>query len=94
MFKLDRPKSTFNFTLECSAALGMSNGAISKSQITASSILASYGPDMARLNSMSAWCAKAQSGQYIQVRCVFFKTWCLKLVLKNMIEIKSGDAKC
>lgn len=78
MFKLDRPKSTFNFPLECSAALGMSNGAIGKSQITASSMLASYGPDMARLNSMSAWCAKAQSGQYIQVRCVFFKTWCLK----------------
>ncbi|CAH3127383.1 unnamed protein product [Pocillopora meandrina] len=53
--------------LECSAALGMSIGAISKSQITASSMLASYGPDMARLNSMSAWCAKAQSGQYIQI---------------------------
>ncbi|XP_078378069.1 uncharacterized protein LOC144661244 [Oculina patagonica] len=55
--------------LECSAALGMASGAINNSQLTASSSLApSYGPAMARLNSLSAWCtSNGQSAQYIQV---------------------------
>ena len=55
-------------SLECSAPLGMVNGAIKKDQVTASSSLAPYSPDMARLNSLSAWCASnGQNGQYIQV---------------------------
>lgn len=61
---------SFHFFIECSAALGMASGAINNSQVTASSSLApSYGPAMARLNSLSAWCASnGQSAQYIQVR--------------------------
>ena len=57
----------------------MVSGAIKSSQVTASSSLAPYGPGMARLNYVSAWCTNSgQAGQYIQVRsrvkstCWFF----------------------
>ncbi|PFX30431.1 Macrophage mannose receptor 1 [Stylophora pistillata] len=69
--------------LECSAALGMRSGAISESQITASSMLTPYGPAMARLNSLAAWCAKnGQSGHYIQVD-LLTETRLTKIALKG-----------
>lgn len=71
MYRGERIVTSFSrFFIECSGALGMVSGAIDNSQITASSSLApSYGPGMARLNALSAWCASnGQSNQYIQVR--------------------------
>ncbi|XP_044179085.1 uncharacterized protein LOC114946811 isoform X1 [Acropora millepora] len=54
--------------LECSRALGMIDGSL-RSKVNASSWISyKYHPDMAFLNSSSAWCAKtSHQNQYIQV---------------------------
>lgn len=82
----------------------MVSGAIKSAQVTASSSLApSYGPGMARLNSLSAWCANnAQAGQYIQVRrrvngiCSFFvckKGYFQRHYQTSRSQLKTGQAK-
>ncbi|XP_074624200.1 uncharacterized protein LOC141882148 isoform X4 [Acropora palmata] len=55
--------------LECSAALGMVDGSLRNNVSASSWISYVYHPDMAFLNSSSAWCAKqnSQPNQYIQV---------------------------
>ncbi|XP_044168283.1 lactadherin-like, partial [Acropora millepora] len=54
--------------LECSAALGMVHGSLRNNVNASSWISRVYHPDMAFLNSSSAWCAKqnSQPNQYIQ----------------------------